>query len=683
MQEPENSNENKLSDLSNSAYMQDFSEDLEKLDDVRDEELAEILESKTQFVDIPVANQAFKETRELMQESRFVYTNNVEQLPSHAEYVGVPINYGHEQQNMHVYPKTMLNPAMYIQESQQQPLQSDNTFVHVNLDKPKIEEEPVKTIKEPKDEEEQDEKEKEDEKVESVKEVDTRDYESEINMLKADLEQRGVQLEAEIDKVDNRDQKIKVLEGECGLLKQKAASDADMLNEQRGIINKLEIEKESLLERIRMIQTHDETLTATKVEGLERENNRLMNEVQDKNQTLRDKEQMIERLNEDVFNLQRGQNNEIKDLELQLHKSQLTHENLRKQQDQLLAMVDELKRDLADSRHKNRELEGQYYAQNDTNHRLNAELEYCRNQIQVLKGQLNNSSSNFQNMSMQWEKAMKDIPANLENKMKMLQSEVEKRYVVPNINTAPHTAPRNVPVEPQKPLNPYAFDNREQREPVQNVPTRNEGFNRNNRMGEEEKPNKYELENPNQRRANGRRNNRVARHHHRTNRQDNQSSTQTNQQQNVMDPFNSRNQPNNSRFNQQDDDISMRANNQDNSVRNEGLNAFDNYKNDTGVKKSKLDKIPRRQPITKPTMVKTLKEKTGFEIEKEKIEAEVFDLQKKRTQMDNEFEKLNKTRIRSGALLRRKKELESDLLFINKDIAQLKNRLRILKNEYY
>ena len=581
MQDPKNLDTNKFSDLSNSAYMEDLSVNLDEMEDVDDNELKEeILESKTQFVQIPEANQSFRETRELLQESKFVMAHNQEQLPSRAEYVNLPMHYGQEHPNMHMYHKNMMNPGMYMQESQQIPLQSDNTFVHVSLAKEKKEEK-LESVKS-EEKEEENKEDKPEEKEPSEKEEDKRDYEAEIAMLTEDLNNCRRQFENEIDKVADKEEKNKQLQDQVTQLSNQVQSNNDVMNEQRNIINRLEVEKEAMEERIRMIQSHDETLTTTKVEGLERDNNRLMNEVQDKNQLLRDKELMIERLNEEVFNLQKGQSNDIKSLELELHKNQLTVENLNKQQDQLLKMVDELKQDLSNARHKNRELEANYYAQNDTNHRLNAELEYSRNQIQVLKGQLNNSSSNMQNMSMQWEKAMKEIPANLENKMKMFQSEVERRYVVPNMNTDPQYGSRNLHNEPQRsqvqarnepqqPLNPYSFEDNNRREPARNEPIRDDAFNRNFKRGDENKTNKYELNNLDQRRNNARRGNRMARHHHKTNRQDDQSNFQTSQQHNTRQQFNERNQPSNNRFNQQDDDMSMRVNNNNNSVRNEGL----------------------------------------------------------------------------------------------------------------
>lgn len=75
------------------------------------------------------------------------------------------------------------------------------------------------------------------------------------------------------------------------------------------------------------------------------------------------------------------------------------------------------------------------------------------------------------------------------------------------------------------------------------------------------------------------------------------------------------------------------------------------------------------------------KNKQEVQVQKDQMVDEIFKLQEQRKQLNNEYQKLNMSNLRSGMMIRKKKELEQELKQLNKLIADKKNDMRLLKHE--
>ena len=564
---------NQLSDIGNSALMEDFSDNLENMQDVDDDELHNILESKTEFIELPMAHNLnnANNANELMQESQFVYAKNVELLPSTANYLEVPAEPEDPK------PSTSRRQTEYMEQNRL----PDN------------------------------------EKAQS--EDDRHELKHELERVKADLESCKHQLEAEIDKNGDKDERIRHLTVQIENLNSQIEEQKQIILEGKTLVNKLEIEKQSLIERMQLTHHHDESLTQAKLDNLAKENNRVNDDLQDKIQLLREKDSTIERLNHELVDVQKSQDNDLKLKEIELHKAKLTNENLEKQNDHLMTIIDQLKNDLINSKIEVKDMETKIYSQNDRNYQLTTELAFAKSQVETLRAQLQDSMGSNKTYSRQLEYKLNDLQQEFAMKTKEMERDRErehenKRYATEreqpkytpeyepyNISTGVNNTIKNV--QNQTAPNFYS----KKKEPEFEIP---------DNAVPKDQVDAVPLENKRQ------------------------------------------------AYTRADRARQRKVEHQE-------------------PPKPKVDRIPKRQAPDKPTLVMTEKEKTPQQIEKEQLESEINTLQDQRREMENEFNKLSKTPVRSGALIKRKKELESDLLFINKNLSTLKNKLRIMKHEFY
>lgn len=565
-----------ISEFDNSQLMQDFSDDLDNMPDVADDELNTILESKTEFIELPtIANGNHYGARdELMQESRFVYANQIELLPSTVDFLDVPIEIDN--------PK-LKNVALANHQSLKH---------EIEVDQHKTE----------------------------ASDVDKPDKKYLLERAKADLEACKHQLEIEIDKNSEKDERLKQLNFQIEHLNGQSEEQRQLIAENKTLINRLEIEKQALLEKMQLTQYHDESITTAKLEGLMRENNRLADDLHQKTQLLRDKESLVERLTGDLLDLQRSQDKDTKIIEIELHKARLTSENLEKHNEQLLSIIEQLKSDLINSRIEAKDLEVKMYMMNDRNYQLTSELSFAKSQIETLRMQLQESMLGSQGLSRQLEYKINDLQHEFstKNKERDLQKEREherererereleqRKYLTERNNYNSHSGIDTMIKAVQNYTSPNFY-------PKKTSPDY------------ELEDNRYRVEQIDSTKLEGKR----------------QAYTRADR-------------------------------------------AKQRQEEEPEVPKTRVDRIPKKQAPDKPSLIKTEKEKTPHEIEKEHLEVEITSLQDKRREMENEFNTLNKNTVKSGMLIKRKKELESELLFVNKNLSSLKNKLRIMKHEYY
>ena len=121
----------------------------------------------------------------------------------------------------------------------------------------------------------------------------------------------------------------------------------------------------------------------------------------------------------------------------------------------------------------------------------------------------------------------------------------------------------------------------------------------------------------------------------------------------------------------------------ENSLKSSVYSKKNNFENPINKKRTKVDRIPKRGRPKTPTMIKTQNEKTNKEINLENLQTNIYSLQERRNEMNLEFNKLNNSKVKSGLMIRKKRELEQNLLDVNKSLAMLKNKLRIMKNDNY
>lgn len=94
-------------------------------------------------------------------------------------------------------------------------------------------------------------------------------------------------------------------------------------------------------------------------------------------------------------------------------------------------------------------------------------------------------------------------------------------------------------------------------------------------------------------------------------------------------------------------------------------------------------RLPGRKAPEPPSNFKSGRQKTLHEIEVEALQSKIDAAADSKKILDAEFQRLNLSRIKSGMMLNKKREVEEEALRLGKEISTLKNQLRILKFDNY
>ena len=94
-------------------------------------------------------------------------------------------------------------------------------------------------------------------------------------------------------------------------------------------------------------------------------------------------------------------------------------------------------------------------------------------------------------------------------------------------------------------------------------------------------------------------------------------------------------------------------------------------------------RLPGQKAPEPPSNFKSGRQKTLHEIEVEALQSKIDAAVDSKKVLDAEFQRLNLSRIKSGMMLNKKREVEEEALRLGKEISTLKNQLRILKFDSY